>query len=59
MDIQEVIRNKNFQIGGVGVGCFLAGAASGYFYAKHVAAGEDYILIEEAEELGFEGAQSS
>lgn len=51
MNIQEVIYNKNFQIGGVGVGCFLAGAASGYFYAKHVASGEDYILIEEAEEL--------
>ena len=29
MNIQEVIRNKNVQIGGVGVGFFLAGAASG------------------------------
>jgi len=36
MDIQEIIYNKNVQIGGVGIGCFLAGAASGYFYALRV-----------------------
>ena len=33
MNVNDVANHKAFQIGGVGVGCFAAGAALGYFYA--------------------------
>lgn len=33
MNVNDVVNHKGFQIGGVGVGCFAAGAALGYFYA--------------------------
>lgn len=33
MNVNDVVNHKAFQIGGVGVGCFAAGAALGYFYA--------------------------
>lgn len=51
MDIREVINNKSVQIGGVGIGCFLAGAASGYFYAKKTVNMADDIFVEEVEDL--------
>lgn len=47
MDIQAIIQNKNVQIGGASVSCLLAGAASGYFYAKKKFGAEQYILVEE------------
>lgn len=47
MDIQEVIHNKNVQIGGVGIGCLAVGAAAGFFFAKNKYQAEEFIFIEE------------